>query len=179
MIGTHWRQPSAWLLASAAARMRGTREDWAEAMLAEAEICTSERDRLGWAWGCWVASVRASFGVEGIVYSASLLGGLALMTGYEWSADENRLTVIVLGLIALALGALRPRRALLSGALVGLVVTGVIGFEALSGIRPGYEARAQTLVHSLHWLILLAPALTSAAVGARIGRHLRPAWPLR
>jgi hypothetical protein len=101
------------------------------------------------------------------------------MTDYEWSADESRATVVILGLIALVLGALRPRLALLSGALVGLVVTGVIGFEALSGVRPAYEEGAQTLFHSLRWLILLVPALFSAAAGARIGRLLRSVWPLQ
>jgi hypothetical protein len=80
--------------------------------------------------------------------------------------------------ISLVLGALRPRQALISGAVVGLVVTGVIGFEALTGIRPAYEARAQTLAHSLYWLILLAPAVSAACMGGRIGRRLRAAGPL-
>ncbi len=148
-------------------------------MLAEASLCTSERDRLGWAWGCWVASLRASCSTAGLVYAASLPGGVGLMAAYEWSADESRATLAVLALIAAALGALRPGRALLSGVLVGLVVTGVTGFEAISGIRPAYEAHAQTLLHSLRWLILLAPALSAAGFGGRLRRRLHPAWPLR
>ncbi len=78
-----------------------------------------------------------------------------------------------------ALGALRPRLALLSGALVGLVVAGVTGSEALSGIRPTCEAQAHTLVHSLLWLVPLAPAVLSATAGAWIGRKLRPVGPAR
>ena len=177
MTGPVWRRLSARLRASASGRMRRTHADWARAMLVEAEVCTSEFDRLGWAWGCWMASLRTSHVWIGIVYCAALLTGLGLMAAYEWSADEGRATVILLGLIAMLLGALRPRRALLSGALVGLVVTGVIGFEALSGIRPAYEARAQTLLHSLRWMILLVPALSSAVVGARISRWLQSALP--
>ncbi len=178
MTGPPWRRPSAWLLASAARRLRGTRPDWADAMQAEADTCTSGRDRLGWASGCWVASLRASSDGDGTAYPVALLFGLGLMTAYEWSADESRITVMVLGLVAMALGALRPRRALLSGVLVGLVVAGVIGFEALSGLRPAYEMRTQTFIGSLYWLILLLPALSSAALGALIGRRLRSARPL-
>jgi hypothetical protein len=177
MTAPSWRRASAWLLASAAGRMGKTRSDWADAMLAEADICSSERDRLIWAWGCWVASLRASIDPGGLVYACALPLGLALMTAYEWRADESRETVAVLCLIALALGAVRPRQALLSGALVGLVVAGVIGFEALSGIRPAYEAQAQTLASSIYWTILVAPSLCSAIMGARIGRWLRPGRP--
>ena len=55
-------------------------------------------------------------------------------------------------------------------ALLGLVATGVIGFEAVSGIQPACEA----LARSLHWMILLPPALLAAASGARIRRRLGP-----
>lgn len=172
-----WR-PSEWLLASAAGRMQGTRAEWAEAMMAEADMCQSKRDRLRWAFGCWVASLRMSISPGAIAYSTALAAGLGLMTWYEWSADEGGVTVVVLGLITLVLGALRPRQAMISGAVLGLVVAGVIGFEALTGIRPAYEAGAQTLAHSLYWLILLAPALSAASVGGRIGRQLRGTRPL-
>ena len=170
MSGRRWR-PSDWLLESAARRLQGERADWARAMLAEAECCQSGRDRVAWAWGCWVASLRASAGLEA-AYAAALLSGLGLMAGYEWSADESRATVVVLGSVALVLGALWPRRALLSGGLVGLVVTLVIGFEALSGLRPSYEHQAQTLAQSARWLVLLAPALCCAVLGARVGPAL-------
>ncbi len=168
---------AAWLLASAGRRMRRTRGKWADAMLAEADACTSERDRLGWAWGCWLASVRAACPPEELAYAAALLAGAVLMTGVEWSMDEGRATVLALSLISLSLGVLRPRRALLSGAFVGLVVAGVIGFEAASGIQPTYETRTQTLASSLFWVVLLVPALPSAVLGALIGRRLRRAPP--
>jgi hypothetical protein len=142
-------------------------------MLVEADLCENEAERFRWALGCWLASVRASFGAGECVYSAALATGMVVMAGYEWWADESRMTVFILSLVALVLGALRPRQAVLSGALVGLVVAGTIIFEAASGIRPAYEAQAQTLAHGLFWLILLVPAVSSAAVGRWIGRLLR------
>jgi hypothetical protein len=142
-------------------------------MLSEADICESELERFGWAWGCWLASVRASFGRGECVYSAALATGMVVMAGYEWAADESRATVFILSLLAVLLGVLRPQQAVLSGALVGLVVAGVVAFEAMSGIRPAYEAQAQTLAHGLYWLILLVPAVFSAALGSWIGRRLR------
>ena len=174
MTGPAARQLAAWLLAAAAGRLRRTHADFAQAMLAEASLCTSERERLRWAWGCWAASLRLSFNTAALVYAAALLTGLEAMAAYEWSTDESRGTVIVLALIAASLGALRPRQALLSGALVGLVVTCVIGFEAVSGVRPAYELRAQSLLQSLHWMVLLVPALPSAALGAQLRRRLHP-----
>ncbi len=166
---------AAWLLALSGRRMRRNRADWADAMLAEAAACTSELDRLGWAWGCWLASLRTAFSPAGLAYGAALSAGCALMVAVEWSRDEGGATVLVLGLVSLLLGALRPRRALLSGALVGLVVAGVIGFEAASGIHPAYETRTQDLASSVFWLILLVPAMPSAAFGAMIGGRLHRA----
>jgi hypothetical protein len=148
--------------------------DWADAMLAESEFCTAGPSRLRWAWGCLLASLKLSVQPDAAIYPAALLSGLGLMGAYEWSADEGRATVLVLALIALMLGALRPGHALLSGAATGIVVAAVIGFEAATGIRPAYETHAQTLASSLYWTILLIPALPSAWLGARIGRLARP-----
>ncbi len=165
-----------WLLRAAAARMRGRKADWAAAMVAEAESCRSGTERLRWAWGCWVASLRASGVFESACYGAALGAGLLLMAAYEWRADESPATLAVLCLISMLLGLLSPRRAALSGALTGLVVAGVLGFEALSGLRPSYEAQAQTLMRSLPWTVLLVPGLVSAAIGARLARFLLPAF---
>jgi hypothetical protein len=164
---------AAWLLASAGARMGARRAEWGRAMLAEAEMCEGPRARLGWAWGCWVASLRAPRAFGGAAYGASLLAGLAAMTAYEWSADESQMTVLVLAGLAMALGALRPRQAVLSGSLLGLVVAGVMAFEVLSGIRPEYERQTQTFAQSIHWMILLVPSLGAAGFGACIGRRVR------
>lgn len=161
-----------WLLASAEAQAGPRHADWARAMAAEADACGSCGKRVGWAWGCWVAGVRLGLRAEGTGYFIALAGGVALMAATEWRMDESTGTVLVLGGIALALGALRPRQAIQSGVLVGVVVTGVIGFEASSGLRPAYEAVAQTWVQGLAWLILLVPAVGSAIAGARIRQAL-------
>jgi hypothetical protein len=174
MTGVSCRGAGNWLLRSAAARMHRKNPDWAAAMAAEAEACSSDPERLRWAWGCWVTSLNVSGRLGWAFYGAALGAGLSLMTAYEWRADESPATLAVLCLICMLLGLLSPRRALLSGALIGSVVACVLGFEALSGIRPGYEARAQTLIHSLLWTVLLVPGLASAAMGARIGRRLHP-----
>jgi hypothetical protein len=71
MIGTIWQRSTVWLLASAAGRLRESRPDWADAMLAEADFCESGRDRFGWAWGCWVASLRTS-GWDALTYPLAL-----------------------------------------------------------------------------------------------------------
>ena len=173
---SQWR-PSDWLLANAAARMHAKRPHWTHAMLAEADHCTSPRDRLAWAWGCWVASLRTSSIPGVLLYAASLLAGLAGMAAYEWSADESRATIALLGVVALILGAIRPPQAWLSGTLTGLVVAAVIGFEALSGIRPAYEIRAQTISGCLLWAGLLVPAMLAASAGAKLGRLLQAAKP--
>ena len=172
-----WERPIAWLLRSAAGRLHATQPDWADAMIAEAAVCTSATERLRWAWGCWIASLRISSSLVVALYTALLGLGLALMTAYEWRADESLRTVATVAMIASLLGAIRPSQALLSGTLVGLVVTGVLGFEVMSGIHPAYETRAQTLGHSLHWSILLLPGIAAALTGAEIGRRLRP-WQL-
>ncbi len=135
MIAAARNRLTAWLLASACHRLRGDKPDWARAMLAEADACTSASDRLRWAWGCWIASLRDAAHLKRLAYAPALMTGLGLMTAYEWSADESRATLAVLALITAALGTLWPSKALLSGALLGMVVTGVIGFEAVSGIR--------------------------------------------
>jgi hypothetical protein len=175
---TLW-QPSARLLASAASRMRKRHADWADAMLAEAEFCATSHDRFIWAWGCWMASLRASFRLSEMFYTIALVSGLAVVAVYEWCADESTMTVIILAVVALILGALRPRQALFSGALLGMVVTTILCFEALSGIRPTYKTQAQTPLQSLHWLVLLAPALTAASLGAWIGRSVEPLRTMR
>ena len=168
---------TAWLLRAATRRLRHTHAQWADAMIAEASMCTTHVGRLHWAWGCWIASLRTSSGPVRMLYAVFLCLGVTLMTAYEWRADESLRTIAALSIIAWLLGALYPKQALLSGTLVGLVVTGVIGFEAVSGIRPLYETHVQTLAHSLHWSILLLPGIAAATAGAEIGRHLRH-WSL-
>lgn len=163
---------SAWLLRSARRRLKRRYADWGEAMAVEEEACRAGSEQLRWAVGCWAASLRSG-APDWIGYKPALGSGLALMTAYEWSADESLVTVLVLSLIAVALGLLRPQRVIVSGTSVGMVVAAVMAFEALSGVRPAYETQEQTLGDCLRWTILLAPSLIAAMIGGEIGRRLR------
>lgn len=150
----------------AASRMRHRHPDWSAAMLAEAASIPTEGEKLVWAIGL----IRAALGLRDLVYPLALLLSILAMTLYQWSADENLMTLLVLSLLALAMGFLRPRHFLLSGVVVGAVVAAVNGFETASGIRPAYEAY-HSLSHDLKWLALLIPAVASSATGRQI--HLK------
>jgi hypothetical protein len=162
------------LLAHGSSRLGREKSQWADAMAGEAAYIATDEERLRWAAGCAIASYRASEGLTGASYYAALAIGVAIMTAYQWSADESLMTVAVLSLIGLTLGALEPRRAWVSGLLVGLVVTGVNAFETLSGVRPPYEDAAHSLMHDARWLVLLAPALAASTAGGLARRKLRP-----
>lgn len=156
-------------------RLRRTRPEWADAMEAESSYLASDSGRLRWAAGCAVASYRVPQGVEDRVYPAALALGVALMTAYQWTADEGLLTLAVLSLLGAALGVVEPRRSLVSGLLVGLVVAGVNAFETLSGVRPAYEGAVHSLQHDAKWLVLVAPSLLASAIGGFAGLKLRSA----
>ncbi len=156
-------------------RLRRKRPQWADAMEAEASYVETDSEQLRWAAGCALASYRAPKGLEGLAYPAALTLSLALMTAYQWSMDEGLFTLVVLTLLGMALGLVEPRRPLVSGVLVGLVVAGVNAFETLTGVRPAYEDVAHSLQHDAKWLVLVAPALLAAAVGGYAGLKLRSA----
>jgi hypothetical protein len=156
-------------------RLRRTRPQWAQAMEAEALYLANDGDRLRWAAGCALASYRAPQGLDALIYPAALLLGLALMTAYQWTVDEGLLTVAVLAVLGAALGLIAPRRSVVSGVLIGLVVAGVNAFETISGVRPAYEDTAHSLVHDAKWLVLVAPSLIAAAFGRYAGLKLRSA----
>ena len=104
--------------------------------------------------------------------------GAALMAAYEWIKDEGLITLGLLAGLGLILGLLRPARALLSGALLGLVVSEVLAFELVSGLRPAYELHPATLGHCLHWTLLVVPTLLAALLGSGVARRLSP-WIAR
>ncbi len=157
----------------AAGCLRSRRPDWAEAMRTESAHLENEGDQIGWAFGC----LRASF-ISGdpmrALYPLALLAGVMLMIVYQWSADESVFTVGLMALLSLGLGVARPGREIVTGLCVGLVVTAVVAFEAVTGLRPAYETHAHSLMHSLRWSVFLLPALAAAAVGGQVGRWLRP-----
>jgi len=161
------------LMGHAARRLRERRPDWAEAMTREGSEIASDDERLHWSGGCAYASYRAPGAFDAITYPVALVAGIALMSAYQWSADESLGTVAVICMIGVLLGLLAPRRILISAAAIGAVVAAVNGFETLTGLRPGYEIRAHTLVHDAKWAVFIAPALVACIVGSHAGRLLR------
>jgi hypothetical protein len=156
----------------AARRLEARRPDWAQAMLNERTHVSDDNADLGWAFGC----LRASYATEDparLLYLPALAVGVTLMAIYEWSADESLLTAGLTALLCLALGVVRPGRELISGLCIGLVVTGVMAFEAVTGVRPSYETHTHSVLHSLRWTIFLLPAFGAALIGAQLGRWLR------
>jgi hypothetical protein len=156
-------------------RLRRKRPEWADAMEAEALHLESDAERLRWAAGCAVASYRAPQGRASLAYPAALTLSVALMTAYQWTVDEGLLTLAILILLGAALGLVEPRRSLVSGLLIGLVVAGVNAFETLTGVRPAYEDVVHSLGHDAKWLVLVAPSLIAAAAGGYAGLKLRSA----
>jgi hypothetical protein len=164
---------SDFLLRSASRRLNAAQGDWASAMTAELAVCGSEAERVRWALGCWWASLIAPGARARCTHPLALVLGLCLMASYEWNCDEGPVTLMLLAGLALALGILRPARAVASGLMLGLVVSAVLTFEVLSGLRPAYELRPTTLAHCLHWTVFVLPALLSAVLGGAVGRQFR------
>jgi len=155
----------------AAARLQRRYPDWAEAMINEHASLADSDDQLSWAWGALRASFEVSGPAQGL-YPALLGLSIAAMTLYQWSADENLDTLIILSLLGFGLGFLRPQRFMLSGVAVGIVVAAVNSFETLSGIRPAYEVFTHSLAHNLCWLALVVPGLCASALGRQVGLRL-------
>jgi hypothetical protein len=173
MIDALHRWAADLLIRSAARRTRRRYPEWADAMLNESADLRAEGERLKWAIGCFAASLRLSVTGASAMYPIGLLLGIGNMTLYQWSADENLFTLLLLGLNGLALGVLKPQRFLISGMVVGSVVASVNIFEALTGIRPAYETVSHSVAHCLRWTTLVVPALLSAALGRFLGLRFR------
>ncbi len=161
------------LLGHAENRFRRKHPEWADAIASESASLGSDEELLQWSAGCAVASYRAPGAFDWAAYPAMLGVGIALMAAYQWTVDESLQTVAVVSLLGLALGVLRPRRNLISGATVGLVVVAVNVFETISGLRPSYETTAHSLLHDARWIVLVAPALIASMIGGYAGGRLR------
>ena len=161
------------LMGHAARRLRRDRSDWAEAMMSEAAHMGSEDERLRWSSGCACASYKTPEAVEAITYPALLILGVALLSAYQWAADESLGTVAVICMIGVVLGVLQPRRSLISGAAIGVVVAAVNGFETLTGLRPTYEIHLHSFLHDAKWTVFVAPAIVACIVGRHLGEVIR------
>lgn len=159
------------LMRQAAAGLRRRYPDFAEAMVSEG--CDLEgAEQLRWAIGCFVASLRAPGGLRALAYPLALTGSVVAMVLYQWSADENGLTLALTCALGVGLGLVDPRRFLLSGVAVGVVVSAVNAFETLTGVRPAYEAASHGLIHNLRWLVLVPPSVIAAGAGSALAQRL-------
>jgi len=108
-----------------------------------------------------------------VSYAAALLLAMAIVAGCEWSTDEPIITMGVLILTSASMGWFRPKKFLVSGVDLGLVVPAIAVFSWLTGVRPGYEGAAEAASHRLAYaaslLVLLVPALIAAALGKLAG----------
>ena len=161
------------LMAHAARRLKRQRPDWASAMASEGLQLGSDGERLRWSSGCAYASYRTPEFMRALAYPVLLVLGVTLMSAYQWAADESLGTVAVICVLGVLLGVLQPRRSLISGVAIGVVVAAVNGFETLTGLHPAYEVRLHTLLHDAKWTVFVAPAIVACIVGRHLGQVIR------
>jgi hypothetical protein len=113
--------------------------------------------------------------MEPMRYLAMLIWVLAAVAATEWSTDEVTITMLVILVSGGLMGWLFPRRFLLSGVAIGMVVPAIAIFSQASGWHPGYETSAETARHGAQYaaslLILIVPALIAALCGRWIARR--------
>lgn len=112
-------------------------------------------------------------------YLAGLFLSLAIVANMEWRTDEDLITMAAIVVSSAVLGSLWPRRFLLSGLLLGLVVPAVNVFTLVTGVRPQYETDAKANGHTALFVVSLAvlvlPAIVAACIG-RIASTKMPSW---
>jgi hypothetical protein len=153
------------------ARADAGQASWAEAMEAESHQMKSPRERMAWALGCLAASYRLKPPFAGLGYVAGLLLAMGLVGLFNWRADESGVDMGVLVLSSGLLGLVLPRRAWLSGLLVGLVIFLQSVFAAVTCLHPIWEKTPALLQRDpdLGLLVLVLPALLAALLGGWIG----------
>jgi len=154
------------------ARAGADQASWAAAMEAECHQMKTAGERLNWALGCLVASYRMKPPVGALGYAAALLLAMGSVGLFNWRVDEGGVDMGVLVLSSLALGLILPRRAWLSGLLVGLVIPMQGLFSAITGLRPIFERNTAhpPRVADPGMLIFVVVALAAALLGGWIGR---------
>jgi hypothetical protein len=154
------------------ARAGAGQESWAAAMEAESQQPKSARERLAWAFGCLFASYRMKPPFAALGYALGLVLAMGVVGLFNWRADEGGIDMGVLVLSSLLLGLALPRRAWLSGLLVGLVIFAQSVFAAVSGLHPIWEKTPALLQKDPDFslLVLVVPALLASLLGCWIGR---------
>jgi hypothetical protein len=154
------------------ARAGAGQASWAEAMEAESHQMKTSLEKLSWALGCLFASYRMKPPLGALGYVLGLLLAMGLVGLFNWRADEGGIDMGVLVLSSLLLGLALPRRAWLSGLLVGLVIFAQSVFAAVSGLHPIWEKTPALLQKDPDFslLVLVVPALLASLLGCWIGR---------
>lgn len=77
--------------------------------------------------------------MKGAGWWALVAGAVALALFVEWHTDEVTVVLAVMSVMAVALGALRPERALVAGAILGFsIIAAHAVTEAMGTMRPSY-----------------------------------------
>lgn len=112
-------------------------------------------------------------------YAPALFIALLAVGFTEWSTDEDMVTMLTLVVTSALLAWWKPRRFVLSGLALGLVVPAIAVFSQITGIHPRYESAAEAASHGPRYaaslLILIVPALVAAFVGRFVANNMRVA----
>lgn len=104
----------------------------------------------------------------------AIAAGAAVVTWTEWRTDEVTVVLALLVAISFACGLAWPRRALLSGAVLGLAMPlAHVITEALGRFRPSYMFEAPSVSWAAQLLVLVVPALVAAGAGALLRQSTR------
>ena len=110
------------------------------------------------------------------LYLFGVGAGVGAVTVFEWRTDEDTITLGVILLASLILGALRARAFWLTGIVLGASVYAIDLFARVSGLHPIYEHAAKTPADPTT-LVLVVPALVAAGIGAGLAALVRPRRP--
>lgn len=102
-----------------------------------------------------------------LLHGALLALGAALILYVEWHTDEVTVVLALLLLVAAGLGAAKPKAALYSGIMIGLVLPLAYLVVTLSGrFQPLYQVAPPSLFDAAVLSILVLPATAAALLGA-------------
>jgi lipopolysaccharide export LptBFGC system permease protein LptF len=112
--------------------------------------------------------------VRAAIHLLLMAAGAALILYVEWHTDEVTVVLALLLLVAAGLGAARPRGAIVSGIVIGLVIPVAYLVVTLSGrFQPLYQVAPPSLVDAAVMCALVFPATAAALAGAWARRRLR------
>lgn len=107
------------------------------------------------------------------LYLLAMGFGVALVALLEWRTDEDTVTLSVILLSSLALGAMRARSFWVAGLLIGASVFLADLFAQVIGQHPIYVHTAKPFAADPSTLALIGPALIASAMGAGIAKLVR------